>query len=122
MTTPNQNDPFANFIGFQKEALEPVRAANGLAADAFERLSRQNYAVLGDYLNFAVEQARLPAQTADYTQYLAKQMEFARSFGEQLARRSQEYVDLFSAFQAKAQSAVQTAAQTAAQAAKPKAA
>ena len=113
MTT--QNDQFANFLGFQKEALEPVRAANGMAADAFERLSRQNYAVLGDYINFAVEQARLPAQTADYTQYLAKQMETARLFGDQLVRRSQEYMDIMSAFQAKAQTAVQTATQAATQ-------
>lgn len=126
MTTQNtaQNDQFANFIGFQKEALEPMRAANGMAADAFERLSRQNYAVLGDYINFAVEQARLPTQTADYTQYLARQMETARLFGDQLVRRSQEYMDIMSAFQAKAQTAVQTATQAATQvpAAKAKAA
>ncbi len=112
MTT--QNDQFTSF---QKEALEPIRAANGMAADAFERLSRQNYAVLGDYINFAVEQARLPTQTADYSQYLAKQMEHARTFGEQLVRRSQEYVDIMSAFQAKAQTAAQTATQNATQAA-----
>ncbi len=111
MTT--QNDQFANFLGFQQEALEPIRAANGMAADAFERLSRQNYAVLGDCINFAVEQARLPTQTADYTQYLGKQMETARLFGDQLVRRSQEYVEIMTAFQAKAQSAVQTAAQAA---------
>ena len=114
MTT--QNDVFANFTNFQKEALEPIRAANGVAAETFERLTRQNYAVLGDYINFAVEQARLPTQTADYTQYLAKQMETARLFGDQLVRRSQEYMDIMSAFQAKAQTAVQTATQAATQA------
>ena len=109
MTT--RNDSFANFTGFPKEALEPVLAATGVAADAFERLSRQNYAVLGDYINFAVEQARLPTQAADYTQFLAKQMEHARIFGEQLVRRSQEYVEIMSAFQAKAQATAQTAVQ-----------
>ncbi len=105
MTT--QTDPFNAFIGFQKEALEPIRAANGMAADAFERLSRQNYAVLGDFLNFAVAQARLPTSVADYNEYLAKQMEQSRAFGEQLVRRTQEYVEIASAFQAKAQAAVQ---------------
>lgn len=110
MTT--RNDSFTSFNGFQKEALEPMLAANGVAADAFERLSRQNYAVLGDYINFAVEQARLPNQASDYTQFLAKQMEHARSFGEQLVRRSQEYVEIMSALQAKAtaQAAVQAPA------------
>lgn len=115
MTT--QTDPMQAFIGFQKEALEPIRAANGMAADAFERLSRQNYAVLGDVLNFAVAQARLPTSVADYTDYLAKQMEHTRAFGEQLVRRSQEYVEITSAIQAKAQTAVQTAVQTTAAAA-----
>lgn len=107
----NQNDVFANITNFQKEALEPIRAANGVAADTFEKLSRQNYAVLGDYINFAVEQAKLPAKTGDYNEYLAKQMETARSFGELVTRRSQEYVEILSAFQAKAQATAQAAVQ-----------
>lgn len=100
MTT--QNDVFANFANFQKEALEPIRAANGVAVETFERLARQNYAVLGDYINFAVEAARLPAKTTDYSELLSKQMETARAFGEQVVRRSQEYVEIVTAFQAKA--------------------
>ena len=108
----NQNDQFNSFVGFQKEALEPIRAANSAAADAFERLSRQNYAVLGDYINFAVEQARLPAKATDYTEFLAKQTEQTRAFGEQIVRRSQEYVEIMSAFQAKAQATAQAAVQT----------
>jgi phasin family protein len=110
MTT--QNDVFANFTNFQKEALEPIRAANGVAAETFERLTRQNYAVLGDYINFAVEAARLPAKAADYNEFLAKQMETARAFGEQAVRRSQEYVEIVTAFQSKAQATAQSAVQT----------
>jgi len=37
-------------------------------------------------------------------------MEHARIFGEQLVRRSQEYVEIMSAFQAKAQATAQAAA------------
>ncbi len=114
MTT--QNNAFMNFPGFQKEALEPMMAANAVATDAFERLSRQNYAVLGDYINFAVEQARLSTQASDYAQLLAKQTEHARTFGEQLVRRSQEYVEIMSAFQAKAQATAQATAQAVTQA------
>ncbi len=109
MTT--QNDAFSSFVGFQKEALEPVRAANGVAAEAFERLSRQHYAVIGDYLNFAVEQARLPAKAADYNEYFSRQIETTRSFGEQIVRRSQEYVEIVTSFQAKAQEATRAAVQ-----------
>jgi len=108
MTT--QNDVFANFAGFPKEALEPMLAANAVAADAFERLSRQNYAVLGDFISFAVDQVRLPTQAPDYTQFMAKQTEHARTFGEQLVRRSQEYVEIMNAFQAKAQATAQVSA------------
>ena len=110
MTT--QNDVFANFTSFQKEALEPIRAANGVVAETFERLARQNYAVLGDCLNFAVEAARLPAKAVDYNEFLAKQMETTRAFGEQAVRRSQEYVEIVTALQAKAQTTAQAAAQT----------
>lgn len=111
MTT--HNDAFASFVGFQKEALEPVRAANGLAAEAFERLSRQCYAVIGDYVDFAVEQARLSAKAADYKEYFSKQVETTRSFGEKIVRRSQEYVEIVTSVQAKAQEAAKAATQNA---------
>lgn len=98
----NVNEQINQFWSFQKEALEPMRAFNGIAADAFERVSRQNYAVLGDMLNFAVEQARLPAKASDASELFARQMEYTRAFGEQLARRTQEYLDIAGTFQAKA--------------------
>jgi len=113
-----QNDVFANFTSFQKEALEPIRAANGVAAETFERLTRQNYAVLGDFINFAVEAIRLPTKAADYNELLTRQIETARAFGEQAVRRSQEYVEIVTALQAKAQATTQAAVQTAATKAK----
>lgn len=100
MTTVN--DQISQFFSFQKEALEPVRAFNGFAAETFERVSRQNYAVLGDFLNFAVEQARLPGKSADASEYFARQLEYSRAFGEQLVRRTQEYLEIAGSFQAKA--------------------
>jgi hypothetical protein len=88
------NDPFQPFLDFQREAFEPVRAATTVAAQAFERLARQNYALLGDYVEFAVEQAKLPAQAADVTDYVGRQMAASRAFGEKLARRAQEYAEI----------------------------
>jgi broad specificity phosphatase PhoE len=41
-------------------------------------------------------------------------MEHARTFGEQLVRRSQEYVEIMSAFQAKAQATAQATVEAAA--------
>ena len=103
MTNLNQ---FPNVFAFQKEALEPLRAFNGVAVDAFERLSQQNYAVLGDYINVAVDQARLPTNIANYGEFLARQIESTRAFGEQLVRRTQEYVEIAGSVQAKAQATV----------------
>ena len=103
MTNLNQ---FPNVFAFQKEALEPLRAFNGVAVDAFERLSQQNYAVLGDSINFAVDQARLPTNIANYGEFLARQIESTRAFGEQLVRRTQEYVEIAGSVQAKAQATV----------------
>lgn len=92
MTTPN--DQFLKYVEFQREAFEPFRAFGDVAAQTFERLARQNYAVLGDYIEFAVEQAKLPTQVADLNDYVGKQIANTRAFGEKLARRTQEYAEI----------------------------
>lgn len=90
----SKNDQFHQFVEFQREAFEPFRAFTTVAAQTFERLARQNYAVLGDYLEFGVEQAKLPTQVADLNDYIGKQMAQTRAFGEKLARRAQEYAEI----------------------------
>jgi hypothetical protein len=97
METPNMNtttDQFQQFVDFQREAMEPFRAFSTIAAQTFERIARQNYAVLGDYIEFAVEQAKLPTQVTDANDYLGKQMAHTRAFGEKLAKRTQEYAEI----------------------------
>ena len=92
MTT--HNEQFQQFADFQREAFEPFRAFTTVAAQTFERLARQNYAVLGDYLEFSVEQAKLPTQIADANDYVGKQIAHTRAFGEKLAKRAQEYAEI----------------------------
>lgn len=104
MTNPNEQ--IQKLVDFQREAFEPFRAYSDVMTQTFERLARQNYAVLGDYLDFAVEQARLPTQSADLTEYVGKQFAQTRAFGEKLTRRSQEYAEIARV----AQEAVNTAA------------
>ncbi|MCK6370413.1 MAG: phasin family protein [Gammaproteobacteria bacterium] len=88
------NDQFQKYIDFQREAFEPFRAFSDIAAQTFERIARQNYAVLGDYIEFAVEQARLPAQVADMNDYVGKQIAQTRALGEKIAKRTQEYAEI----------------------------
>lgn len=90
----NFNDQFTQYISFQREALEPFRAFTGVAAQTFERLARQNYAVLGDYIEFAVEQAKLPTQVTDINDYVGKQISHTRAFGEKIAKRAQQYAEI----------------------------
>lgn len=116
MTTVN--DQFQKYVASQTEALEPVRAFNSIAVETFERIARQNYAVLGDYLNFAVDQARVTTKATDVNEYFARQLESTRAFGEQLVRRSQEYLEIASAATSKAQvTAISTAEKAAKKAA-----
>ena len=88
------NEQFEKFAALQAEAVEPFKAFGGVAAETFEQITRQNYAVLGDYVEFAVNQAKLPAQIADPKEYLGKQFETTRAFGEKLALRAQEYASI----------------------------
>lgn len=92
-------EQFQQFADFQRQALEPFRAFTTVAAQTFERLARQNYAVLGDYIEFAVEQAKLSTQANDVNDYLGKQVTQTRAFGEKLAKRTQEYAEIARAAQ-----------------------
>lgn len=92
MTT--YNDQIQKYIDLQREAFEPFRALTDVAAQTFERLARQNYAVLGDYLEFAVDQAKLPGQVTDINDFIGKQIASTRAFGEKLVRRTQEYAEI----------------------------
>lgn len=95
----HNTDQFQQIVDFQREAFEPFRAFTTVAAQTFERLARQNYAVLGDYVEFAVEQVKLQAQAGDLNDYVGKQITHTRAFGEKLAKRTQEYAEIARAAQ-----------------------
>ncbi len=88
------NDQLQQYADFQREAFEPFRAFANVAAQTFERLARQNYAVLGDCIEYAVEQAKLPTQAGELNDYVGKQIANTRAFGEKLAKRTQEYAEI----------------------------
>lgn len=85
------NEQFESFADLQKQAFEPARAFGAIAADAFERFARQNYAMIGDCMEFAVDQAKLAGAADDMNDYLARQVARNRVFGEKLAERAQEF-------------------------------
>jgi hypothetical protein len=93
------NEQFDKFADMQKQAFEPAQAFGAVAADAFERFARQNYAVMGDCMEFAVDQAKLAGQAEDANDYVTRQTERNRVFGEQLAARAQEFTAIATATQ-----------------------
>lgn len=103
MTTVN--DQIKQYWESQQEVFAPMRAFGGVAAEGFERFARQNYAVFGDYVEFAVAQFKLPGQARDATDYLGQQFAHTQAFGAKLARRAQEYVEIAQSVQAKSQDA-----------------
>lgn len=105
------NDQFAQYADLQKQAFEPVRAFTGVAAQAFERVARQNYQVLGDCIDFAVEQAKFAGQTQDLNEFVGQQIARNRVFSEKMALRVQEYASIASASQKEATEIAQAEAE-----------
>ena len=101
-------DQFEKLSTLQSQAFAPARNLGGFAADAFESLARRNYAVLGDFVNFAVEQARLPMAVESATELFERQLSATQGFAEQLSTHAQAYVDLAKGLQDKAGDVVAT--------------
>ena len=57
-------------------------------------LARQNQAVFGDCIDFAVDQANRTVNATDANDYFSQQVETIREFGEQMSERAQQYADI----------------------------
>lgn len=105
-TVTNYADSFETFADFQKQAFEPARRFGGVAIATFETVARKNYALLGDVVEFAVEQAKLPTESDDAKDLFERQLATARAFGEQLTARAGEYAEIAKGLQASAQAVI----------------
>ena len=85
---------FEKFSELQKQGLEPVRDFTVFAVEAFEKIARQNYALAGDVLDFAVSQAKLPVDIAEPKELFERQVASNKAFAELLTDRANEYVEL----------------------------
>lgn len=78
----------------QKQQYEPMLKWNALAVQAFERIARKNYEVSGDMLDYMVAQSQIPLNGKPAQELVADFVDGNREFGEKLAQRSAEYVEL----------------------------
>jgi len=91
---------FEKMASAQREFFEPMRKMNEFAVDAFEKISRHNYDVAGDFVDYTVEQARATAAVESVNGLFEQQVAAAQSFADLVGKRSGEYSvmtrDLFS--------------------------
>ncbi len=96
-------EQFQEFAKLQSEFLKPLREMSGVAVDSFESLSRLNYSVQGDLVDYSIEQAQLVASADNVASLMSKQYETAKTFGEKMSARVTEYSDLAKEYQASVQ-------------------
>ena len=103
--TDNMNDQIKQLTDLQSRTLEPLRAFAATAADAVEQVTRKNYAVVGDVLEYSIKQVKLPLSSDNLTDVTSAQVAEANALVELMNSRATEYADLAQQFSSKAKEA-----------------
>jgi hypothetical protein len=74
--------------------LEPMKEMNSVAVQAFERIARKNYELMGDLVDFAVAQVQIPQGKATAQEVYERQSAEAKAFAEKVNTRAAEYMEL----------------------------
>ncbi len=88
------NEQFAEMQKKTLESLEPLQNMNVVAAEAFERIARKNYDLMGDLVEYAVAQVKTPADTTNPQEVYEQRMTETKAFAEKVNARAAEYVAL----------------------------
>ena len=83
------------YAALQKN-LEPVQEMNSVAMQAFERIARKNYELMGDLVEYAVAQVQIPQGKATAQEVYKQQSAEAKAFAEKVNTRAAEYMELAS--------------------------
>lgn len=108
----NVNEQFAEMQKKSLESLEPMKNMNAVAAEAFERIARKNYELMGDLVDYAVSQVKAPASTTNPQEVYEQRMAETKEFAEKVNARAAEYVALAGELSEKAKSEVTSASET----------
>lgn len=107
--TDTMNTQFKQFADMQTSSLEPMRAFAALSADAVEQVARQNYAVAGDVMEYAVKSVNLPLSGDDVQEIASAHAAEASTFADLMGTRASEYAEMAQSFSDKAREAATTA-------------
>jgi phasin family protein len=86
-------DPKAIFESY-RNAFAPALKAQQEGVKALDRLSRYQYAVAGDYLEWSLAQAKAALSAQSPADFVSKQVELTTVLSEKLRARAQEFVTL----------------------------
>ena len=88
------NEQFAEMQKKTLESLEPMQNMNNVAAEAFEKIARKNYDLMGDLVDYAVAQVKMPEGEADVKTVYDHRVAETKAFAEKVNARAAEYVAL----------------------------
>ncbi len=88
------NEQFAEMQKKTLEGLEPMQNIGNVAAQAFERIARKNYDLMGDLVDYAVTQAKMPEGELDAQKVYDQRVAETKAFADKVNARAAEYVEL----------------------------
>jgi len=91
---------FNAFVDAGKKAWAPAVKLNELSLAGFERIARQQYAFMGEMLEFSLQQFQLASTARDINELTSRQIELSTQFAERATQRSQDLIKLSSEHQA----------------------
>jgi phasin family protein len=96
----HQTFDFNAFVDAGKKAFAPAVKLNELSTAAFERIARQQYAFVGEMLEFSLKQLQLASSARDFNDLTSRQIELSTQFAERATQRSQDLIKLSTEHQA----------------------
>ena len=88
------NEQLAEMQKKTMESLEPMQNMSNVAAEAFERIARKNYDLMGDLVDYAVSQVKMPDSKADMQEVYEMRVAETKAFADKVNARAAEYVEL----------------------------
>ncbi|MGO8830388.1 MAG: phasin family protein [Steroidobacteraceae bacterium] len=86
-------DPKAIFESY-RNAFAPALKAQQESVKALDQVSRYQYAIAGDYLEWSLAQAKAALSAQSPVDFVSKQVELTTALSEKLRARAQEFVNL----------------------------
>lgn len=88
------NEQLAEMQKKTLESFEPMQNMNSVAAEAFERIARKNYDLMGDLVDYAVSQVKVPAGEINPQNVYDQRVAETKAFADKVNERAAEYVAL----------------------------